>query len=72
MKRRGRLAPAEPERSRTRRGYIVLAMGKMGAFELNYSSDIDLIVFYEPDSAAIPLDDAEAAPYLREALRAGW
>ena len=28
-------------------GYIVLAMGKMGAFELNYSSDIDLIVFYD-------------------------
>lgn len=28
-------------------GYIVLAMGKHGAFELNCSSDIDLIVFYE-------------------------
>ncbi|CAN1725134.1 Glutamine synthetase adenylyl-L-tyrosine phosphorylase / Glutamine synthetase adenylyl transferase [Hyphomicrobium sp. 1Nfss2.1] len=30
-------------------GYIVLAMGKLGAGELNYSSDIDLIVFYERD-----------------------
>ncbi len=29
-------------------GYIVLGMGKYGAFELNYSSDIDLIVFYDP------------------------
>jgi glutamate-ammonia-ligase adenylyltransferase len=29
-------------------GYMVLAMGKHGAGELNYSSDIDLIVFYEP------------------------
>ncbi|HVZ53365.1 MAG TPA: bifunctional [glutamine synthetase] adenylyltransferase/[glutamine synthetase]-adenylyl-L-tyrosine phosphorylase, partial [Pseudolabrys sp.] len=29
--------PAEPERGS---GYIVLAMGKMGAVELNYSSDI--------------------------------
>ena len=28
-------------------GYVVLAMGKHGAFELNYSSDIDLIVFYD-------------------------
>lgn len=28
-------------------GLIVLAMGKMGAFELNYSSDIDLIVFFD-------------------------
>jgi glutamate-ammonia-ligase adenylyltransferase len=28
-------------------GYVVFAMGKMGAFELNYSSDIDLIVFFD-------------------------
>jgi glutamate-ammonia-ligase adenylyltransferase len=28
-------------------GYIVLGMGKYGAAELNYSSDIDLIVFYD-------------------------
>jgi glutamate-ammonia-ligase adenylyltransferase len=36
-----------------RSGYIALAMGKHGAFELNYSSDIDLIVFYEPDKARV-------------------
>lgn len=30
-------------------GYIVLGMGKHGARELNYSSDIDLIVFFEPE-----------------------
>ncbi|MFZ4807046.1 MAG: bifunctional [glutamine synthetase] adenylyltransferase/[glutamine synthetase]-adenylyl-L-tyrosine phosphorylase [Hyphomicrobiaceae bacterium] len=35
---------ADPARSS---GYIVLGMGKYGAFELNYSSDIDLIVFYD-------------------------
>jgi glutamate-ammonia-ligase adenylyltransferase len=29
-------------------GLVVLAMGKYGAFELNYSSDIDLITFYDP------------------------
>lgn len=34
-------------------GYIVLAMGKHGAHELNYSSDIDLIVFYEPERARL-------------------
>jgi [glutamine synthetase] adenylyltransferase / [glutamine synthetase]-adenylyl-L-tyrosine phosphorylase len=28
-------------------GWIVLAMGKLGANELNYSSDIDLIVFFD-------------------------
>ena len=34
-------------------GYAVLAMGKHGAGELNYSSDIDLIVFIDPDAPAI-------------------
>jgi glutamate-ammonia-ligase adenylyltransferase len=33
-------------------GLTVLAMGKYGAFELNYSSDIDLVVFY--DTAKFP------------------
>ena len=32
-------------------GYIVLGMGKLGAGELNYSSDIDLIVLYDADIA---------------------
>ena len=44
------LAPAEPQARQSESlpdGYIVLAMGKHGAFELNYSSDIDLIVFYD-------------------------
>ncbi|HEY0283377.1 MAG TPA: bifunctional [glutamine synthetase] adenylyltransferase/[glutamine synthetase]-adenylyl-L-tyrosine phosphorylase [Rhizomicrobium sp.] len=31
-------------------GLLVLAMGKYGAFELNYSSDIDIIVFYDADT----------------------
>ncbi|WND02274.1 bifunctional [glutamine synthetase] adenylyltransferase/[glutamine synthetase]-adenylyl-L-tyrosine phosphorylase [Temperatibacter marinus] len=30
-------------------GYFTLAMGKMGGYELNYSSDIDLIIFYDPE-----------------------
>ena len=34
-------------------GYVVLAMGKHGAFELNYSSDVDLIVLYDPDTAPL-------------------
>ena len=43
-------------------GLVVLAMGKFGAFELNYSSDIDLIVFY--DAQRFPFkkrDDMRAA-----------
>jgi glutamate-ammonia-ligase adenylyltransferase len=29
-------------------GFIVLGMGKLGARELNYSSDIDLVLIYDP------------------------
>jgi len=41
--------------------YIVLAMGKMGAGELNFSSDIDLMVFF--DAGVSLADDIEPAPF---------
>jgi glutamate-ammonia-ligase adenylyltransferase len=31
-------------------GFVVLGMGKLGARELNYSSDIDLVLLYDPAS----------------------
>lgn len=34
-------------------GWIILAMGKLGALELNYSSDIDLIVFFDGHSPVL-------------------
>ncbi|HMK42432.1 MAG TPA: bifunctional [glutamine synthetase] adenylyltransferase/[glutamine synthetase]-adenylyl-L-tyrosine phosphorylase [Methyloceanibacter sp.] len=37
-------------------GYFVIAMGKLGAMELNYSSDIDLIVFYDAERAGLSSD----------------
>jgi [glutamine synthetase] adenylyltransferase / [glutamine synthetase]-adenylyl-L-tyrosine phosphorylase len=43
-------------------GYIVLAMGKMGGRELNFSSDIDLMVFYETAAAGLA-PDVEPAPF---------
>ena len=44
-------------------GIFVLAMGKMGAFELNYSSDIDLICFF--DDSRYKLEDLdEVRPHL--------
>ena len=30
-------------------GLVILGMGKLGARELNYSSDMDLIILYDPD-----------------------
>ncbi|MGF1604846.1 MAG: bifunctional [glutamine synthetase] adenylyltransferase/[glutamine synthetase]-adenylyl-L-tyrosine phosphorylase [Rhodothalassiaceae bacterium] len=37
-------------------GFFILGMGKLGASELNYSSDIDLVLFYEPERVPT-LDD---------------
>ena len=48
--------PSEPERGS---GLIILGMGKFGAYELNYSSDIDLIVFF--DRAIAPLAESVEA-----------
>lgn len=45
--RRNRLPGLTEADLATGAGYIVLAMGKMGARELNYSSDIDLIVLFD-------------------------
>ena len=42
-------SPVSDENLEATTGLVVLAMGKYGAFELNYSSDIDLIVFYDPE-----------------------
>ncbi len=44
---RGKLPGCQPEDLDTGCGICVLAMGKMGANELNYSSDIDLIVLFD-------------------------
>jgi glutamate-ammonia-ligase adenylyltransferase len=46
----GTIAPADPEHPAEASGLVVLGMGKLGARELNYSSDIDLIIIYDPGS----------------------
>lgn len=37
-------------------GLFVLALGKMGTGDLNYSSDIDLVVLYDADALVLPED----------------
>jgi len=49
----GKLALPDPARPSEGSGLIVIGMGKLGANELNFSSDIDLIVFFEPEAPAI-------------------
>jgi glutamate-ammonia-ligase adenylyltransferase len=53
---RGRLSPPNPDSPEDDSGLIVLAMGKMGAGELNFSSDIDLIVFFDPRAPTLAPD----------------
>ncbi len=63
--RRGRLPGLGPDDLATGAGYAIIAMGKLGARELNYSSDIDLICLFDQDRVA-PQDYAEAkAGYIR-------
>ncbi|MBU6464959.1 MAG: bifunctional [glutamine synthetase] adenylyltransferase/[glutamine synthetase]-adenylyl-L-tyrosine phosphorylase [Bradyrhizobium sp.] len=59
---RAKMSPPDPDRPEEGSGLIVLAMGKMGAGELNYSSDIDLIVFFD-SSAPTLAPDIEAQPF---------
>ncbi len=51
--RKGRILLEDEHRPGLNSGYVILAMGKMGAGELNYSSDIDLIVFYDLEYAPL-------------------
>ncbi|MDB5575912.1 MAG: bifunctional [glutamate--ammonia ligase]-adenylyl-L-tyrosine, partial [Bradyrhizobium sp.] len=53
---RGRLAPPSFDSPEDNSGLVILAMGKMGAGELNYSSDIDLIVFFDSDARTLAPD----------------
>src|SRR5882724_741779 len=53
---RGRMTATNLDRPEENSGLFVLAMGKMGAGELNYSSDIDLIVFFDPEAPTLARD----------------
>ena len=56
----GKMFAQNPDNPAEGSGLVVLALGKHGAKELNYSSDIDLVVFFDPNSSAIA-PHAEAA-----------
>lgn len=70
LEQRGRLRPAEDGARGPVPGLFVIAMGKHGAFELNYSSDIDISVFYEPERLLVAerIEPQAAAVQLTQAL----
>jgi len=45
----GKIAPTVDATGLHGCGYVMIGMGKLGARELNYSSDIDVIALYDPD-----------------------
>jgi glutamate-ammonia-ligase adenylyltransferase len=47
----GELRLADPASPSPGCGYTVLGMGKLGARELNYSSDVDLVILFDPVGA---------------------
>ncbi len=52
--RAGQIALPDAKDPARHSGWIILGMGKLGAGELNYSSDIDLIVLFDPEVAKLP------------------
>jgi len=67
--RRGKIPGITEEDAETGAGMVALAMGKMGAGELNYSSDIDLICLFD-ETRFDPGDEMEArAGFIRATRR---
>jgi len=63
-RQRGRLVSAADDPRGPVPGLFALAMGKHGAGELNYSSDIDISFFHEPDALEAALaPGVEAQPF---------
>ncbi|GJE54249.1 MULTISPECIES: bifunctional [glutamine synthetase] adenylyltransferase/[glutamine synthetase]-adenylyl-L-tyrosine phosphorylase [Methylobacterium] len=58
----GRFVPKDRKNPQVESGLVVLGLGKLGGRELNYSSDVDLIVLF--DGAAAPLREGlEPTPF---------
>lgn len=66
--RRGRIPGQTEDDVQTAAGLSVISMGKGGAFELNYSSDIDLICLYD-ETRFSPDEYAEARTGFIRAVR---
>ena len=61
----GKITLADADDPQRDSGWIILAMGKLGAGELNYSSDVDLIVLFDPAAPLVADDDDPSRLYIR-------
>ncbi|AVA20845.1 bifunctional [glutamine synthetase] adenylyltransferase/[glutamine synthetase]-adenylyl-L-tyrosine phosphorylase [Rhizobium sp. NXC24] len=66
----GKIAVRDPSTPSRGSGLIVLGMGKLGAEELNYSSDIDLVIFFDEMAGVVanPDDAIDIFPRLMRRL----
>lgn len=66
----GKIDVIDRQKPSAKSGLAVLAMGKLGAGELNYSSDIDLILIYEPEPVGLTFGDGvEPGPFWSKCAR---
>jgi len=65
FERSGKVSLGDPQQPSKSCGYVVLAMGKQGAHELNYSSDVDLIILYDAATAILDRDADPATFFVR-------
>ena len=63
------IAAALAEREAPNTGFVALALGKLGSFELNYSSDVDLILLYDPGQIPVRPREEVADAAVRIARR---
>ena len=63
--RAGKLILPDSDNPEVGCGLVILALGKQGAGELNYSSDIDIIALFDPACAAVPPGSSAAPLYVR-------
>ena len=68
---RGKLVLPDPENPEKGSGFFLLGMGKLGARELNYSSDVDLIAFFDAEVASVNDADEITDVFVRVAQSVG-
>jgi glutamate-ammonia-ligase adenylyltransferase len=61
----GKLALAPEKADAAHSGLAIFALGKHGGQELNYSSDIDIVAFYDPYRGVLPEDADHNKFYVR-------
>lgn len=59
---KGQLALAPQEATAAQSGLAIFALGKHGGQELNYSSDIDIVAFFDPEKGVLA-DPSEATKF---------